>query len=70
MKGRMRWALAYGLMCAALWLGMWGVIDETALEMAAVTPQEETEAGAEEAEEGTVRFEFPWMEMLLQALGI
>ena len=37
---------------------LWGVLDETALEM----------AGAEESEEeedGTVRFFFPWLEALL-----
>ena len=65
MKDRMRIALAYGLTCAALWLGLWGVIDETALKMAAL-PQEETAAPEEEAGE-EIHFVFPWLEALLRA---
>lgn len=68
MKDRMRIALAYGLTCAALWLGLWGVIDETALKMAAL-PQEETAAPEEEAEV-EIHFVFPWLEALLRALGV
>ena len=42
----------------------WGVMDETALEMAGAE-KEEREEGEEE-----VRFYFPWLEMLLEEINL
>lgn len=71
-KKGLRQALSCLLAGAAVWLGLWGVMDDTALQMAAL-PQESTaptESGeAAEAtiltEDGKVIFVFPWLESLL-----
>ena len=71
-KKGLRQALSCLLAGAAVWLGLWGVMDDTALQMAALpqdaTMQAENGEPTETTaltEDGKVIFVFPWLENLL-----
>lgn len=71
-KKGLRQALSCLLAGAAVWLGLWGVMDDTALQMAAIPQDSTTQTESEEITEATVLtddgkviFVFPWLERLL-----